>query len=126
MRNKLDEVDTVMREYQVHTLSITETWHEDTECVFIKRLHSLGYNLIEAARPLTSRNDDEDVNCINHGAIAFVSKPGVLVEKMGLKFTASSTFEFLCCRGMMAGEIIIKLTIYRLDLNRYALHFSTN
>ena len=112
MRNKLDEVDYVMREYQLHTLSITVTWHEDAECVSIKRLHSLAYHLIEAARPLQSRNKDADINYINHGGIAFVSKPGVLVAKMDLTFTAS-TFEFLCCRVIMAGASIVTLTIYR-------------
>ena len=51
MRTKIDEVDNIMRDRQLHVLAVTETWHEDAECITIKRLRCLGFNVIEAARP---------------------------------------------------------------------------
>ena len=101
-----------MRDHQLHALADTETWHEDIECITIKRLCCQGYNLIEAARLLPPQPVDEDIDYINHGGIAIISKPGVLVARIDVKLKAS-TFEFLCCRLILAGTSIIVTTIYR-------------
>ena len=61
--------------------------------------------MIEAAKPRLVRSVDEDIVYINHGSIAFVSKPGILVAKMDLKFRPS-TFEYL------SGTFAIVVTIY--------------
>ena len=112
MRKKIDEMDNIMHDRQLHVLAVTETWHEDAECMTIKRLRCLGYNVIEAARPPPPRHVDEDINYINHGGIAIVSKLDVLVTKLNVKFKAS-TFEFLCCRVTLAAANTIFVTIYR-------------
>ena len=51
MKKKID-VDDLMQARQIHVLTVTETWHEDANCLMIKRLHSLGYNFVEAVRIL--------------------------------------------------------------------------
>ena len=65
------------------------------EYISIKRLCCMVYNVNEAARPRPVRSVDEDTDYINHDGIAFVSKQGILVAKLDLKFTPS-TFEYLC------------------------------
>ena len=97
MRNKLDDVDNLIRDHHLHILAVTETWHEHAECISIKRLRCVGYNVIEAARLRPVRSVDEDIDYINHCGIAFVSRPGILVTKLDLKFRLS-TFEYMCCR----------------------------
>ena len=47
---------------QIHVLAVTETWHEHSHCITMKRLRSLGYNVIETARLLRSYVDDEDIH----------------------------------------------------------------
>ena len=96
MRNKLDDADNLIRDRHLHILAVIETWHEEAECISIKRLRCMGYNVIEAARPKPVRSVDEDIDYINHGSFAFVSKPGILVAKLDLNFRPS-TFEYLCC-----------------------------
>ena len=96
MQNKIDDLDNLMQERQLHILAVMKTWHEDVECITIKRLRCLGYNFIEAARPKTPQTDDEDNNYINHGGIVLISKQWIVVAKIDLKLKASS-FEYLCC-----------------------------
>ena len=52
VNNKIDDVHEVMLNHHLSALVLTETWHEDSECVTVKKIRSLGYNLIEAARPI--------------------------------------------------------------------------
>ena len=92
---KIDDVDDLMQDRHIHVLAVTETWHEDSNCITIKQLCSLGYNIIEVARLLCPHADDEDIDYINHGRIAIVSKLGVVIAKMDLKLKVS-TFEYLC------------------------------
>ena len=112
MRKKIDNVDNLMQDSQIHVLVVTETWHKDSDCITIKRLRSLGYNVIEEARPLRSQAHDENIDYVNQGEIALVSKPGVVIATMDLKLKVS-TFEYLCCRVMLMGASTVVVTIYR-------------
>ena len=45
IRKKINDVDDLVQDRLVHVLAVTETWHEDSDCITIKRLRSLGYNV---------------------------------------------------------------------------------
>ena len=77
MQKKLNEGDNLIDNYQLHFLAVIKTWHEDAECITIKNHLCIGYNVIEAARQLLPQPVDDDIDYINHGEIAIVSKPGV-------------------------------------------------
>ena len=72
MRKKIDDVDDFMQDRQIHVVAVTENWHEDADSITIKRLRSLRYNVIEAARPLRPQAHDEDIDYVNHGGITLV------------------------------------------------------
>ena len=90
MRKKFSNVDDLMQDYQIHVVVVTETWHEDFSCITIKWLGSLGYNVIEVARPLCSQADDENIDYVNHGGIVPVLEPGCVVAKMYLQLKVST------------------------------------
>ena len=113
MRNKLDEVNDLIRYHQLHSLAVTKTWQENAECITIKRLGCQRYNVTEAAKPPPPQPVDEDIDYINHAGIAIISKSGVLVAMIDVKFKASSLNSFLCCRLTLAGASLIVVTIYR-------------
>ena len=53
INNKIDDFSTLMTDQNLHVWALTETWHEDSECVPIKRLRCMGLNiLIEVARSI--------------------------------------------------------------------------
>ena len=46
VNNKVDDVLEVMRTYNLHILALSESWHENSESVTIKRLRSLNFNVL--------------------------------------------------------------------------------
>ena len=82
----------------------------------------MGYNVIEAARLRPVRFVNEDIDYINYGGIAFVSKPGILVAKLDLKLRPS-TFEYVCCRATLSGACTIVVTIYRPESQQTSTSF---
>ena len=76
LRNKVDAVDDLMRTEGLDVLGITESWHEDSGDVCIARLRSLGYNVIEEARPIPAGARLDSVDFINHSGVVIVLSPG--------------------------------------------------
>ena len=86
-----------MSKHRLHVLALTKTWHEDSDCATVKRTRSLGYNLIEEARTIPPTNKRNNIQFVNHGGIAIISKPGTKVAKVNLMVKVSA-FEHLCDR----------------------------
>ena len=59
--NKIDAISDMMTDFQLHVLAITETWHENSDCVPIKQLCERRYNVVEVARPPAM--DQDDIQC---------------------------------------------------------------
>ena len=70
VNNKIDDVHEVMSNHHLSALVLTATWHEDSECVTDKKIRSLGYNLIEAARPIKPATKHDHIHFLNHGGVA--------------------------------------------------------
>jgi len=62
-----------MRNHRFDTLSLCETWHEDSKSLEICRLRELNYNIIEKARPASPDTDKDNINYVNHGGVALLS-----------------------------------------------------
>ena len=111
VNNKVHDVLEVMSTYNLHILALSETWHENLEYVTIKRLRSLGLNVIEVARPIPE-DIDANINFVNHLGLAVVTKPGVITATLNMKLNAT-TFAFLCFRITVDGASSILVYIYR-------------
>lgn len=67
-------VDDLVGDHCLYLLILTETWHEDSDCIAIKRLSGHRLNVIEAARPISAGTHREDPGFVNHGGLAIVSR----------------------------------------------------
>ena len=92
VNNKIDDVHEVMLNHHLSAQVLTETRHEDSECVTAKKIRSLGYNLIEAARPIKPATKHDNIHFVNHGGVAIMSRLGVKITKLNVKLKVS-TFE---------------------------------
>ena len=79
--------------------------HEDSDCITIKKLRSLGLNILKDI-------DIDDLAFINHGGVAVVSRPGIRVTKLSVKVRVT-TFEHRCCRATIGGAFSILIVLYR-------------
>jgi len=73
-----------MQGEKLHVLTLTETWHEDSDCTTIKRLRGLGVDVLETARPIDDRRRQTKAK-LNHGCMAIVAKRGVALSKFELR-----------------------------------------
>ena len=112
VNNKIEDVKELIHERQLHLLALIETWHEDSDCITIKKHRSLGLNVLKAARPILKHIDVDDLAFINHGGIAVVSRPGIMVVKLSVKVRVT-TFEHLCFRATIGGASSILIVLYR-------------
>ena len=114
MAKKTDDVRELYQTHHLDVLALNETWHEDVNCVAIKRLQTLGLNVIDAARPISSIPSKRDtISYVNHGEVTIVSQCcGVSIAKINVMLKVS-TFEYLCFRVTSKGAFIILATIYR-------------
>ena len=101
-----------MSRHRLHVLTLTEIWHEDPDCATVNRIRSLGYNLIEEARTIPPTNKRANIQFVNHGGIAIISKPGTKVANVYLKVKVS-TFEHLCGRVTLDDASSLLVVIYR-------------
>ena len=71
---KLDGVVELIESRGLHILAMQENWHEDSECVLIKKQSSLGLNVLETARPIptASSTKKNSVHYVIHGDVAIV------------------------------------------------------
>ena len=92
-------------------LLITETWHENTESVSLKRVTPNGYKWIDAARPLASEHVHK-AELQNYGGIALVYRDNVTVTKYTLG-AEPATFEHLCVDVTTEHDSLLLLCVYR-------------
>ena len=88
----------VMSKHHLHVLALTETCLEYYDCETVKRIRSLGYNLIEQVRTIPSTTKRDNILFVSHKGIAILSKSaGTEVATVNLKVKVT-TFEHLCGR----------------------------
>lgn len=105
LSSKLDDVLEYVRDNSVNIMCLVETWH-DTDCVALSRLRSLGYVVIDRARPRL-RHDLST----NHGGLAVFSS---LPHRLDiLPFESTASFELLCVRVTAAQRVDIVVLVYR-------------
>ena len=101
-----------MTQSRLDVIALTETWHEDSDCVPIKRLRSMGLNVLEVARPTFDQPKRDSVGFINHGGVAVVARTGVALSKISLNVKAT-TFEYVCTKIYIKGSSRLLVVIYR-------------
>ena len=69
LHRKVDDVLELMSSRRLDVFLLTETWHDETS-VSITRLRSLGFLVVEQARPRLRSNSLST----NHGGVTIVSK----------------------------------------------------
>ena len=112
VNNKIDDIGDVMWKHRLHVLALTETWHENSDRAAVKRIRSLGYNFIEEARTIPPTTKRDNIQFVNHGGIAIISKPGTKVAKVSLKVKVSN-FDHLCGRATPGDVSSLLVVIYR-------------
>jgi len=71
--NKFDDVVEVCRDQHLDVLCLTETWH-DPDSPVIGRLQGAGFSVVHRPR---SRTVDDTLP--NHGGVAVVAAPGIII-----------------------------------------------
>jgi hypothetical protein len=110
LRNKLDIVDELIKDNKINIMAVTETWHEDSQCVTIGRLRA-SYSVIEEARRKPDSDNLDTINYVNHGGVALVADSRMQLLKLSLKIS-TSTFEYVCGRICLKMPIVF-VVIYR-------------
>ena len=114
VNNKTDDVRDIIDTHHLDVIVLTKSWHEDADCVPIKRLRKLGLNVVEVARVILVGTKKENVRYVNHGSIAVASRLGVVITRVVVALKIC-TFEHLCVRIILNGAYILA-TIYRSGL----------
>ena len=96
----------------LHVLALTKTWHEDSDCAAVQRIRSLGYKLFGEARTIPSTTKRDNIQFVNHGGVAIISKLGTKVAKVNLKVKVS-TFGNMCIRITLDDVSSLLVVIYR-------------
>jgi len=92
-------------------LLITETWHENSESVSLKRVTPTGFKCAEAARTLPSACV-HSLELQNYGGIALIYRSDFKVVRHQLDVTPS-TFELLCISVATGSKSLLLLGVYR-------------
>ena len=95
------------RDQHLDVLCLTETWH-DIDSPVIGRLQGAGFSVIHRPRPRTV-----DDTSPNHGGVAVVAAPGIIISPLPSLSDQPTTFELVGARvvsGRFAGIVI---TLYR-------------
>ena len=74
----IDDLLEVRHDRSIDVMFLVETWH-DADSVCISRLRSLGFQVIERAKPRRSEDYTNSLLSTNHGGVAVVGVPGVRV-----------------------------------------------
>lgn len=122
--NKIENGLELFDDYHLNILSLTETCHKNSDSVAIKRFCGLGLNVIEQARVIPDQSRLDDINYVNHGGIAVLSKPGTRLSRIELKFKPN-TFELLCCRVGGNHTLFTIAVIYRPGSHHVSEQFFT-
>ena len=93
---KTDDVRELFQTHHPDVLALNEAWHEDTDCLAIKRLRTLGLDVIEAARPIPSKAERDTVGYVNRGGVASFRRRRVSIAKINValeEFQPSNIFD---------------------------------
>jgi exonuclease III len=101
---------TLKKDFNLDVLCLCETWHEP-QSVSIKRLRAEGFQLLERPRPPAFDARVDSLDYVNHGGVAIVASPGVLLARLDLG--EPLTFEYVCARITMHGSARVVLLVYR-------------
>ena len=102
---------TLIDDYKIDVMCLTETWHEDSDSPPIRRLRAHGFQVLERARPISSDNIASG-RCVNQGGIAFIVRTGIKLSRVPLPFSPT-TFECDCARLTSNGSSHVLAVIYR-------------
>ena len=61
---------------------VSETWHDDSDATFLKRLRAEGLQVLDQARPIPPSEDRDKTGFVNHGGVALVISGGVRTSKL--------------------------------------------
>jgi len=112
LRNKIDAVDEIIRANGLDLLALTETRHEDNNCIAIGRLRELQYSVIEEARLIPPSADRDTMEFINHGVVALLSTAAVRITKLNIS-GMYNTFEFVGGCVKSSGAPANNIVLYR-------------
>jgi hypothetical protein len=107
----IDDLLEVRHDRSIDVMFLVETWH-DAGSVCISRLRSLGFQVVERARPRRPEVSTHSLLLTNHGGVAVVGVPGVRVSLLNVVSDPSS-FELLCTRITSGTFTCVALVIYR-------------
>jgi len=105
--NKFDDVVEVCRDQHLDVLCLTETWH-DPDSPVIGRLQVAGFSVVHRPRPRTV-NDTSP----NHGGVAVVAAPGIIISPLPSLSDQPTTFELVGDRVVSGRFSGIVITLYR-------------
>ena len=92
-------------------LLITETWHENSSSVSLKRVTPDGYKCIDAARSLAPHHV-HSAELRNYGGIALVYRDSLGIKNHALDIEPV-TFEHLCVNVTTDTDSLLLLCVYR-------------
>ena len=110
--NKSATLCHAIADKRLDVLVLTETWHENTDSLTLKRTTPPRYQTVDAARPITSDVAVHDVHFQNHGGLAFVFRDTVYFQKRTFDVNVM-TFEYLYGFATTGDGHFIPLGIYR-------------
>jgi len=105
-------VCSAIDETNADLMILTETWHECSGAVSLKKAVPDGFKCIDAARPIPSGTDVNTVSLQNHGGIAIIHRRQIDLRKRSLD-SSTTTFENLCCDATVSGKRFLLFCVYR-------------
>lgn len=109
--NKVEAVKSLIDDYKVDVMSLTETWHDDSDSPPIRRLRAHGFQVLERARPIPPDSIASGRH-VNHGGVAFIVRTGIKLSRIPVPFSPT-TFECDCARLTSNGLSRVLAVIYR-------------
>ena len=106
--NKSCDIVDLITDRALDVLALTETWHQYTADMTIKRAVPSGYSLHDMPRVVP----DVTANHINHGGLALVYRSALNLRRKTTNFVPT-TFELLMCSSNTTGPSLLYVVIYR-------------
>ncbi len=110
--NKSAVLCRTLVENRLDLLLITETWHESSHSVSLKRVTPAGFRCVDAARPLSADKNIHTTQLVNRGGLALIHHDSIKTVGQPLDLTAT-TFEHLCVYASVGGDGFLLFGVYR-------------
>ena len=111
-RNRIAVLGQCIENEVLDVFVITETWHENSDDIMLKRITPEGFICIDAARPLAADANIQSTTVVNHGGIAIVSRRFLNIKRKTLNVAVTS-FEYLCGYTAVGNNHFVVLGVYR-------------